>query len=54
MSELICRCHASHLYASLLRCPGCGYHRYVPWARCWERRACAHEGRPASEQGRLL
>lgn len=54
MSELICRCHASDLYASLPRCPGCGHRSYDPWARSCEWRACAYEGRPASEQGRLL
>ena len=53
MSDLICRCHASDLYDGLLRWPGCGHRRQNPWAWSCEWRACAYEGRPGSEQGRL-
>jgi hypothetical protein len=53
MSEPICRCHASDLDGGLLRCPGCGHRRSVPWARFCAWRACAYQGRAASEQGRL-
>jgi hypothetical protein len=54
MTQPICRCHASDLYASLLRCPGCGHRSYDPIAGSCERRACAYEGPPAAEQGSLL
>jgi hypothetical protein len=47
-----CRSHANDLYAGLLRCPGCGYHRSGPWAQSCEWKACTYEGRPASDQGR--
>jgi len=52
-----CRCHASDLYAGLLRCPGCGHRSYDPIAQSCERRRCAYEGPPdpdQTEQGRLL
>ena len=52
----ICRCHASDLYAGLLRCPGCGHRSYDPIAQSCERRRCGYEGPPdpdRPEQERL-
>lgn len=40
--ERVCRCHQSHVYASLLRCPRCGHRSLDPGIGC-ERRKCGYE-----------
>lgn len=40
-----CRCHASELYLSLVKCPACGHNsldRLPGWEGC-ERRACGYQ-----------